>query len=395
MTTTLLNNRFVFVTFLIMAFFKAPSTVSAFEHPGGLHTRSQIELTYQKLATNQQPWTSEWSSLLNYASNRLSEQPSAVTDFHVPGYYKDQQGHINAKLTLLRDTEAAYSCALVYALNYNLSVNERNLYANKASELLNNWATVNKSFSGFDGQLAMSYTAVGMIHTAELIWNYPGWSDQNKNQFKHWASTVVYPAGDIKMRGMSNNPPNPNNWNYWGILLALSIDQLTENQTNLDTDITLLKELIDIAIETDGSMPRELGRGNQSISYTAFALEPLTAAIEITRNSGGPDLFTWNPPSGGTIKQALTFLFDRGLEKPSLWPIQSAVGHPNNAKRSQEIFEAMGRVYGINKWTNWANPSAPDLGTGIGWAVPSLIHLRPQGTNEVSFVLNSPLNLRY
>lgn len=394
MKNIMLSYRYLVCIFVITTTCIIPSIALAFDHPGGMHTRAHLEATHQKLIADEEPWISAWDKLLAYAEKRLSENPNAVVDFNVPAYYKDKQGHADGKRPLMRDTETAYSCALVYALQNSLSNSERNRYANKVVEVLNEWASVNKKFSNQDGALVMSYTASGMVHAAELIWNYPGWDAQDKLQFQAWAKNVLYKAADIKTRGLEKNPSRHSNWNNWGILLALSVDHLTNNQANLNADIALLKELIDISIEKDGRLLRELNRDEHSISYTAFALEPMTAAIEIVRNSGGPDLYAWNPPSKGTVQDALTFLFDRGIENPNLWPIKSAIGNVSNERRSHEIFAAMGRVYGKNKWTDWANPPVPDLGTGIGFAVPTLFHIRSSGKGQIVSKVSAPKSMR-
>lgn len=389
MTGVMIYYRFFVFLFLIIAVCVGPRIVSAFEHPGGLHTRPQLDFTRQKVLAGEQPWTSEWSKLLQNAKGRLTEKPSAVKDYWVPGYYDDSTAHQEAKKILLRDTEAAYTAAIVYALGVGLSKSERNRYADKVVDLLNNWASVNKSFSGFDGALVMSYTAIGMVHAAELTWDYPGWSSQDKSQFQTWAKSVLYKAANIKTRRLSTL--RPTNWNNWGILLALSIDHLTDDKTGLNADIEILKQLIDVQIDKDGRLPEEIKRRKDSIHYTAFALEPLTAAIEVARNAGGPDLFAWKPPSGGTVEDALHFLFDKGIKNPSAWPVSGAT---SGESRSEETFEAMGRVYGEDKWTSWANPPVPDLGTGLGFVMPTLFHLRPLGEEQLILTLTPPANLQ-
>ena len=393
MINALIYYRFLLFLFIMIAVCVDLRIVSAFEHPGGLHTRSQLNFTRQQILAGEEPWASAWSQLLVNAKGRLTEKPSAVADYRVPGYYDDSAMHQEAKTILLRDTEAAYTAAMVYALGGNLSKSERDRYADQVVEILHNWASVNKKFSGYDGALVMSYTVSGMVHAAELIWDYSKWNSQDRSQFQTWAKTVLYKAADIKTRRLSSS--RPTNWNNWGILLALSIDHLTDDLSSLNADIEILKQLIDVQIAKDGRLPEEIKRGDKSISYTAFALESLTAAIEVARNSGGPDLFAWQPPSGGTVKDALRFLFDKGIDHPSTWPVKSAVGHKDNETRSDEVFEVMGRVYGEHKWTSWAKPPVPNLGTGLGFVMPTLFHLRPHGEEQLTLTLSPPLNFHF
>ena len=125
--------------------------VAAYEHPGGFHTKTQVEYVRKQVKTGKQPWKSGYEQLLENAQKWLSEKPRAMAVFDVPRYYGDEQAeHIKMKTLLSEESRVAYSCALVYQLNINLSPAQRKKYADKAKEFLNNWATVNKKVSGGD-----------------------------------------------------------------------------------------------------------------------------------------------------------------------------------------------------------------------------------------------------
>jgi Alginate lyase len=352
-----------------------PSTASAWNHPGGLHSDGQLRDTAGRIKSNAQPWKANWDQLLSFANSRLNETPSAVSNLYIPGYYQNSSGHISAKNVIQNDTMSAYSAAAVYALNAAMAgrIPSSDRYADQTIRILNAWARTNTGFSGPDGALVASYTAIGLVHAAELVYKYPGWRSADKAQFLRWAGTVLYAQANIKTRGLYTSTPYYSNWNDWGINLAVAIDNLTENYNNFLNDIKILKDLVTVQIESDGRMPSELKRGSSSILYTAFALESLTSAVTITRNAMGTDLRYWTPSGGGTVKQALDFLFNKGIENPSQWPVSSARYSSGNTAHTHELYAAMGRTFGVSKWTNWGKPPAPDLDTGIGWALPVLL----------------------
>ncbi len=342
----------------------------AFEHPGGLHTQSQISFTGQQIKANRAPWSAAWKQLLAIANASLDEVPSAVRYYEVPRYYANAEAHGAAKDRLREDTEAAYATALAYAIGSGLSDAQRKRFADKTVALLDNWATVNTGYDpDEDAPLVIAYTAPPMIHAAELIWGYSGWSDAQRSRFKKWANDIVRNAANrIKYRD--------NNWGTWGILAALSVDHLRDDNSAWQSDVTLLKKIIDQQIAGDGSMPREIGRGDSSLHYTAFALESLGAAVELVRNAGGPNLYQWTPGSGGSLRDGLDYLFERGIENPRLWPTSIRLD-ASSTGRASEIYQSMGLVYGVGKWLAWVEPPLFRGGTGLGFVAPTLMQAEP------------------
>lgn len=348
-----------------------------FQHPGGIHTAAQIAQTQQKLQSGNSPYTGAWSELISVANAGLSETPSAMADFNVPGYYRDDpQLHNERKHLLANDAAAAYSCALAYAVNHNLTATKRNQYADKAVSILMNWATVNKKISGWDGPLVTCYNGNPFMHAAELLWDYDGWTSSEKEQFKTWAKNAVYPVTSIKTRNAWQN------WNCWALLMALSIDNLLEDEDMLDLDMNILKVNIDKQIIPSGEMPGETGRKGSGISYTGFALEPLAAAMEVARNITGEDYFLWVAPGGGTMKKALEY-FHHYNRNPGDWPHYDGSLSTNGPtdERGGDVMEAAGMIYGESTWSSWAKVETKFMratnATGLGWMLPGLMRPAP------------------
>ena len=376
-----------------------PNPEPSADHPRGLHTPAQIKLTAEKITSNALPWVSAWANLQAYAGVRLNEVPSAVAQYGpFPFYYNggaDQASYLQQREWMQADMYAAYSTAAVFAINAELAgrIPSSDRYADKAIQILNNWATVNQSISlDEETNLAVSYVAPGLIHAAEMVWNYPGWSRASRDQFVTWAVTILKPVADKKkMRSLERtadgvyqvpnwiSKPYYGNHNFWGVLCSLAIGSLTKNMTSIQEDVVLLKTLINLQIKAEGSQPQELGRGELSINYSAFALEPLSASFEILRNTTGENLYDWTASGGGSLKKGLDFVHN-GIENPLLWPVVASRNNAANYAHTQELFAAMGRVYGISKWTVFrlGQPPVPDLGTGVGWPLPTLLQPAPK-----------------
>ena len=363
--------------FLLIVVSLINSTASAFEHPGGITTQEQIRAAAARINANTTTFSVKWKRLIRAAASKLRERPSAVKNLDIPAYYKNRQASTRAASVIGRDVRSAYPAAVVYAISAEISerLPRTDQYAEQAIRILNDWAWNNKGFSGENAGLTPCVEIIGLIQAAEMVYHYPGWHSQDKAQFMKWAKTVVYDQAEIKNRGLRGDWFS--NWNDWGILMALAVDHLTDDRSRFSQDAQLLETLISLQIKPDESMPKEVHRSDKGIIYTAFALEPMTAAVEIVRNSGGRDLRHWNPPDGGSIKNALDYLYNNGFENPSRWPISSATRNYRNAYAADELFAATSRIYGVRKWANFRSPDFPDLYTGGAWAAPEFFEPTP------------------
>src|SRR5699024_10077613 len=112
------------------------------------------------------------------------------------------------------DSYAAYTTALAY----RLSGEEK--YGKKAVYFLTGWSTVNKSYSGYDGALAMARSGCGLVIAAELMTDTELWGIIERNQFNDWVKGVYRKSGDeIRHR--------KNNWADWGRYASILSASLT------------------------------------------------------------------------------------------------------------------------------------------------------------------------
>lgn len=92
-----------------------------YQHPGGMHTPDQIQRTREKLAQGAQPWTGAWTALIAEANDGLNESPSAPAVLDIPGYYKNKTVHVERTALYKADVDAAYSCAIAWAVGQRMT----------------------------------------------------------------------------------------------------------------------------------------------------------------------------------------------------------------------------------------------------------------------------------
>jgi hypothetical protein len=352
-------SAFLFVAQLV----QAPLTF-VYPHPGGLYSRSQIDLVKTNVNASKSPWKPAYDELIAKAKGLQSETPSAVSTFYVPGYYSNSTAHMKASAILQDDVKAAFMSAVAYVFTGTAS------YGDKAIEILNNWAYTNTDIGGDDSTLVMSYAGVGFIQTAELMNSYSGWLAADKKKFRGWVSTVFLNKVANKNKNLTNN------WGAWGVFDAISAYRYLDDSKNVTNSISLLQSKIDKQIALDGSLPEEVSRGAEGLWYSYFYLAPLTAAAQIALDTEGIDLFNWISPQGKTIKSALDFLLYYS-QHPAKWPFYANPKMPSASEAwPYNLFEAMSNYYPDPAFAAFASTKQPIMETGhhYAWTFPTLMN---------------------
>ena len=320
-----------------------------------------IDLAQQRLADKDPFITASWQALKSFADDSLERQPGAAENYAVPGYYGDNRAeHTRMKRLLDGDASAAYACAAVAVVGHGLSEEQRTRYAQHSANIVRNWSTTNKRVSEHDGRLVMCYNGTAFVFTTGLLRQLPVWTDADDRAMRSWVTEVLAPISSIRNRN--------NNWAAWGIFTSVACNALLDNEAGLSKDAERLQQIIDEQIEPDGSMPHEIKRGKRGIWYTYFGLAPLTAAIESLRVAGGPDLYHYQPPSKGTIENALDFLFEKGLANPTQWPDKRAHDEQSDwAEKHGAMYTAMGATFQREQWTKSAQAPSLRLQGGLAW----------------------------
>jgi hypothetical protein len=329
----------------------------------GFITRTQVDSARKRIAAGDPHTLIQYRHLLMLAEQASRVTPEAVQDFSVPAYYGDNRArHDELRDLLNHQAKGSFYLALAAALETGESYTARQ-YTERALKLILNWAKTNSSVSDEDGYLVLCYNGIGFLHAAELLDLADAWSPAERQVFEDWVKNVFIPSCWIKSRY--------NNWACWGIFASLSANRFLKRDDAFQNDIVRLKEIIDEQIEPDGSMPHELKRGSNSFWYTYFALAPLTAAMQIARNNGS-DLFDYDPPSGGSVKQAIGFYFEKGIKHPDQWPVPGS-NSPLSDGQDGLLLYAMGSVYNNSDWTRFARYPLHLKRSGLAWVCPVLL----------------------
>ena len=309
--------------------------------------------------------------LFQLADKSMTVPCHAVPLWHIPGFYIDKTGHQEAKRLMEADAQAAYVSAFAFRLTGEVS------YADKAIELIDGWASINRGFAGHDGPLVSAYLATGFLQAAEQLKQYEGWQQPSKERFIHWMTTVCLPAWD----GIQGR----NNWWSWSLYAQLSLFRFMDDKMRIAEAVSELKTHIDESLDLTGFIPEEAKRGTKAIWYHYFALAPLTAAAKMVMDSTGEDLFRWISPTGQSLKKALDTLLYYVDGHAEDWPFEKNQEVPvplSSTTWPLDLFEAMHRVYGDPAYDRFVAPHRPIIGNksltsgyfhSYAWVFPELL----------------------
>ncbi|WP_211208935.1 PKD domain-containing protein, partial [Cytophaga aurantiaca] len=143
-----------------------------FIHLGAVEANEELAFVKQKIAANQEPWTSEFNELLTWA---------------VAGNLANVGPGENGPRDLCKN---AYANALAWHYTGNV------IYANRAVAILNAWAN---NFTGYASTAGQDLLVGGWIGTllgptAELMRNYPGWTAADQAKMKAMFVARFYPV---------------------------------------------------------------------------------------------------------------------------------------------------------------------------------------------------------
>jgi hypothetical protein len=344
----------------------APDPPDQGSYPRTFHTAKQIAFVQEKLTKKVEPFWAAYNQFLAAAAVHVSITISAVPDLAVPSSTEDPAANEKARTLLSRQAEAAYVLALSARLGVGQHESQKQSYADKAAQIVREWARTNVSYSGTDGDYVVATRGVGLALAADLLWDHPLWSQADRTAMRSWLRVVLEKAS-VTMKKRNHGRAG------WGVLAALVAHGLLNDEAGLDEDIARLTMLIDERIQPDGALPTELVRADQSLWSTFDALASLTAALEVTRNLRGRDLYVWTPPDGGTVKKALDYFFQKGCLMPNTWPIPDQRSQMRSDRAGGNLIAAMGVVYSDPAYLEWAKHPIWYPGNGLPWAAASLM----------------------
>jgi len=231
--------RWLFLLFAVLV----QTAWGQFVHPGGLHTRDDLDRMRTNVLAGNHPWIDDWNKL--------------ITDSQAQTKYR---AHVQANMGSSRqnadmDAHAAYLDALRWYISGDAN------YANKATNILNAWAkSVNQEPSGTDIPGLSGIPIFDFALAAEVLRVYPGWTGSDFAQFQGMTTNYLYPVcHDFLNR--HNNTCISHYWANWdacnmGAILAIGV--LCDDTNKFNEAVNYFKT----------------GAGNGAIGNAVYTLHP-------------------------------------------------------------------------------------------------------------------------
>ncbi|MCA8256866.1 mannuronate-specific alginate lyase [Burkholderia sp. AU31624] len=199
---------------------------------------------------------------------RACDVPAAVTTIDPPGYYDDAAGYARA-VKPMRD----------FISRLNASADKGDWSC--AVSLLESWAQADAlmgRITGYQGNYERSWAGTDF---AMVILRMPrDVRDANRARFDAidpWLERIAIATRDAQAINHLHN-----NLVYWAGLDLIAIGTVTGNASLVDSGLLRVREGIR-DIGPDGSLAREVKRGNRALHYHTFALLPLVFAAELVQ----------------------------------------------------------------------------------------------------------------
>lgn len=180
------KNGFLPLSLVFAATLGCVSTkASAFDHPGALHTKSDLLRMRQKVAREEKPWIDSWNLLIANPHSSVKWSPTPVETVYRG---KDRDGHRENYANLFNDAAAAYALALRWQISGD------DTYADRATYILDVWSARLKKISGSsDRFLASGIYGYQIANAAEILRAYKKWPEKNFKRLKKMMLDVFYP----------------------------------------------------------------------------------------------------------------------------------------------------------------------------------------------------------
>lgn len=294
------------------------TTPGASGHPNMYLDKSEIDAIKTSITSGgpvleeQKPWKIAYDNLMVDANTALNANIQSVTY----GGPIPPSGDIHDEYTIDSD-RTDYSALInvskyVRSLGLAYAITGNSKYAEKALVFIRKWTIdpdtkMNPKFTTYGSRIELSITMPGMFYGADLIWNYPGWDNAEKEEFKKWTRQMIASAKTWSAE---------QNFENWRLVFISSASIITEDQNSRNYAFAKWKDIISSQMDTDGKMVLELNR-ETSLSYSLYAVNAMIQTAEIARHYG-VDLYNYKLEDGRGLELALDY-HARYVINPSLW----------------------------------------------------------------------------
>ncbi len=180
----------------------------AFEHPGILESRFELEFMKKKVAAGEEPWKG--------ALEKMQAKPEASLDFKATPREEVDCGSASRPdlgcTDEKRDSQAAYLHALIYAATGDEG------HAKKSAEILHAWSIL-KTHGLSNAHLEAGWTGGPFVRAADILRStWPGWTEAANAEFVTMMNRAFLP-----MVKEPQSPSTNGNWEAVMIETAMSI----------------------------------------------------------------------------------------------------------------------------------------------------------------------------
>ncbi|MEO5913776.1 MAG: alginate lyase family protein [Luteolibacter sp.] len=199
-----------------------PAAAQSFVHPGGLHSKADLDRMKTKVAAGEHPWIDGWTLFIKdpKAQDNYKARPAA---------------DMGSRQRAQDDATAMY----YNALRWYISGEKSN--AECAVRIANDWAsTVHEKPYGDD----LSGIPIGSFAlAAEVLRVYPGWAKGDFDKFKEMMVKYWYPKSSDFLKNHGNGPVSRSwaNWDACNMLAVLGIGVLCDDRPKFHEAVEYFK----------------------------------------------------------------------------------------------------------------------------------------------------------
>jgi hypothetical protein len=281
------NVRKSILSFLLLsgatAHFTLGKDIKFFVHPGITNTQQELDLIKQTVNNNpDHPMTIYYNKMKNWDGARHEYQHKALGIVLIKG-----GGVIEEELRFRKDAQAAYACALQWAITGD------DRYMEKSKRILNDWARTFVGLEPIEGSKEAAQLAVEAgwatpiwVAAAEIIRHYnkgsAKWSASEITQFSRFLDKLWDYFGSLYDGSLSKRIQRRNNWGTSAALSMISVAVFQDDTKRYQDAVAYWKELLPLTVEKNG----ELFETCRDCHHPGYALNTLIQAAEIARHQG-------------------------------------------------------------------------------------------------------------
>ncbi len=263
------------------------ATATIFIHPGILNTQQSLDIIANQANAGDADRLAAYQYVLNYCN---THSPS--------GNYKATVGVAGGVITP-DETSFKGDALLSYALALRWAKTGTASYAITAKQILDGWANAFRTMSvtgdnSHQASLEASWAAPTFAAAAEIIKYYQpttgaagGWTTAENTQFVTFLNRLLN-----QYVVHATDPGYHNNWDISEGYAEMAIGVFEDDQTIYNNGENLIKTVLPLDINTDGSMPNEICGSHNDCVHFQYSLTGLSYAANIAGIQGDLSIYT-------------------------------------------------------------------------------------------------------